>query len=305
MKAVRRVLPLALALATAGGLAAGTGGRAEAQPLLQVAADTVRTVAIGYEWHGLPRGPRQRELLLVRRGDDGRWTRRVLIRDGRPVDQDGPPGDPGVEPLVTRLVTSLEGAVPTIGLMTCSGWTDDNPRFDVSMLLTDGRRLRLGSTSSCDHTLPWNVTDGARLFAVYDRALPEALWALLGRPVSRGAGPVGEPPPRGDGEAVTVDTVFEALVNELTRLLVERRRRSPWVDIHTQHLAATLTWMDGAGFLARLDRLAGSPDVPVAVRRHLTGLATDLKLELELRSLRRALRPTGLPLEPRDAQDLP
>lgn len=53
VKPVHLVLPLALA--TAGGLVGGAGGRAHAEPLVHVAVGTVRTVAIGYEWSGLPR----------------------------------------------------------------------------------------------------------------------------------------------------------------------------------------------------------------------------------------------------------
>ena len=66
-----------------------------------------------------------------------------------------------------------------------------------------------------------------------------------------------------------VDRLWEALMNEWTRLLVGADRRlAPRVDFYTWHLVMALAWMDEPGLLKRIDRLAQSPEAPLEVRRH-------------------------------------
>lgn len=197
--------------------------------------------------------------------------RRVFLRDGKDVVIRESLEEDAVRQYLGRIAGAIETGTPSMGLQTCSNHTDDYPEYDVRILLEGGDKVRLRSTSNCLKTLPWNVTDGKQLLAVYNGALPEAVFALIGRKTSHGLGP-GSEPPLPASEPVTMDALFTALTNELARLLVKNNSSGQWADLHTGHLVAAMAWMDRDAFRKRLQKLGGSAQTPDKVRRHARGL---------------------------------
>lgn len=246
---------------------------------IRVAPDRVESVIVSYLWNGYAPKSTQSELLIVHQRD-GKWTRRVFLRDGRDVTIREILTEEQVRQHIGQIVSALENATPSLGLHTCNNHTDDYPEYNVRILLKGDRRVLLRSTSNCLKTLPWNVTDGKQLRAVYDENLPEAIFALIGRKTSHGLGP-GPEPLLPAGQPVTMDTLFTALTNELNRLLVENPSSGQWTDLNTGHLVAAMAWMNRDGLRKRLQQLAKSPRTAEMVRRHVEGLIERLAEEAE------------------------
>lgn len=247
---------------------------------IRVSPDTVESVIVTYLWKGYAPKSTESELLIVHKRD-GRWTRRIFVRDGQDVVIREALEEELVLQQFGRIAASLEKGSPSLGLHTCNNHTDDYPEYDVRILLDGGKKVLLKSTSNCLKTLPWNATDGRQLVVVHDATLPEAVFALIGRKTSRGMGPGPEPLPGGTEEPVTMDTLFASLTNELNRLLVKNAGSGQWTDLHTGHLVAAMAWMDREGLRERLQKLAHSPETAKKVRHHARGLIDRLAEEPE------------------------
>lgn len=256
----------AMALMLLAGLALDAQARG-----ISLSSGRVRSIVAAYSWTGYSNSPVRNERVVVMQ-DNGKWSRRIFFRDGEEVSIRKPLEGERVRPEIARIVSFMGKGAPAMGLYTCEERSDDYPRYDIRIGLTGGGAIRLKSTSNCPKAIPWNMTDGKRLFVIHDTALPEALFALLGKNTDRGAGPETSLPPVTGGKPVTFDRLFAALSTELHRLLVGNDGSSLWTDIQTGLLVSALTWMDSGRFRRSLERLARSPRTAEKVRRHAFGL---------------------------------
>lgn len=183
--------------------------------------------------------------------------------------------------------------VPVRGLQTCNAAAADvqspeisAPRIEVEVWTRSRGRLKLRSESTCAEMLPWNVTDGSRLFASYDPAVGRALHDWV-RPVCVSCPWAKTPAPAPalfEREEITFEKTFQALLSEWKRL-GEAGKSSLWVGVQTEHLSSALEWMDARRFLLRLRQVADQKKNPPPVRSRAVDLLKQLRLREPLQTL--------------------
>jgi hypothetical protein len=217
----------------------------------------IRSIEISFRWEGAgPSFQRADTRVIIGRGE-------AFLRDGVSVGRQS----------VERLVRSLVGLVPALGLYTCQDHADDYPEYDVRIVLDGGRVIKVRSTSNCPEMVPWNVTAGRKLYASYNPELARAVYELHGRNPGP-AFPSRGPRPESDWtsrDEVTQQTLFRALESEMHRLLAANRPAAQ-VDLHTVHMVEALRWMDAPGLKAWLRALERRSSAPASVRRYAAHL---------------------------------
>lgn len=159
------------------------------------------------------------------------------------------------------LATIPGAAKPALGLHSCSGVDEPfgPPReqsVQIRILIRERRPLRLFSSSSCLHWLPWNVTDGEH-FAVVDQESPgqgvDALVQALCPECQVSSGPL-PPPSMASRSDVSFSQHYRALLSEWRRL--GKRQSGTWAVLHTIPLISALKLMDRPRFEQLLERSA-------------------------------------------------
>lgn len=193
----------------------------------------------------------------------------------------------------------LARAQPVKGLQTCQG---DGPARQSSagtalvLRLKNGRTLRLRSDSSCRYGLPWNVTDGRHLAAIYNEDAGAILHHVLQQRCTECAAlPGGRLP-----EPYPVRYRQVAFGDILAALQREWRRNAQLPLLYGAHLQMALIWMDRPRFEQALDAIAHQPRQSEQVRR----IAAEVLQNLQTQVWRCADDPGGGDImieKPRDA----
>lgn len=165
------------------------------------------------------------------------------------------------------------------GLQTCQG---DGPARQSSagtalvLRLKNGRTLRLRSDSSCRYGLPWNVTDGRHLAAIYDEGAGAILHRVLQQRCTECAAlPGGRLP-----EPYPVRYRQVAFGDILAALQREWRRNAQLPLLYGAHLQMALIWMDRPRFEQALDAIAHQPRQSEQVRRIAAEVLQNLQTQV-------------------------
>jgi hypothetical protein len=160
----------------------------------------------------------------------------------------------------------LARAQPVKGLQTCQV---DAPAPQpavgtaLELHLKNGRVLRFRTDSTCRYGLPWNVTDGRYLAAIYDEETGAILDQMLRQRCTDCPLPAGARLP----EPSPVRYRQVAFGDLLTALQSEWRRNPHAPMLPGAQLQSALIWMDRARFEQALDAIAHQPLQREQVRR--------------------------------------
>jgi len=167
-----------------------------------------------------------------------------------------------------------------MGLQTCQIPGEDPAQHafmstELVLHLNNGRSLRLRSDSTCRYGLPWNVTDGRYLAAIYDSAAGAILHNLLMHGCAD-CKPSGVEPP----EPYPVRHQEVSFGRILAVLEAEWKRDTRLPLLHTAHLQSALAWMDRDRFERALDAIAHQPRKSEQVRRIAAQVLDNLRTRI-------------------------
>lgn len=173
----------------------------------------------------------------------------------------------------------LARAQPVKGLQTCQGDAPaPQPAVGTALILhlKNGRALRFRTDSTCRYRLPWNVTDGRHLAAVYDAEAGAILDQMLRQRCTDCPAPAGARLP----EPYPVHYRQVAFGDILMALQSEWRRNPHSPMLHGAHLQSALIWMDRTRFEQALDAIAHQPRQSEQVRRIAAEVLQNLQTQV-------------------------
>ena len=98
----------------------------------------------------------------------------VAIRDTR--SEDASPKQKDLFVTSFRNMTSIEKAIADYYK---GGWTDDYPRFDLTLVCTNGKRTRLRSQAQHAFMVPWKITGSGMSSLTYNAEIGRAIARIL------------------------------------------------------------------------------------------------------------------------------
>lgn len=175
--------------------------------------------------------------------------------------RDASAGAPAVvaQAQVQAVGTAMASMLPSSGMHHCGN--DQTPAAaaapylaaELTVLVAGHRPFRLRSDASCVHMLPWNVSNGASLYAIATPAPGLAVMALAQALCQRCLPAVPAPlpaPMAAAPQALGFDQLYAALIARWRRLGHDHAAYE--IKLQTLPFSEALDWMDHARFRRRL-----------------------------------------------------